>query len=223
MNNELIKKEEFGLQLIPMQIELKKENEHLLPVLKGKEESLISVFTTEKSIRQISFERRDELITYMCGLIVEISEMVKGFYLSPKACVKLSESILKDFPNLKLTDIKEVCDNIWKGKYGKSYQNIDGQTIMSIFGEHVNEKMKKIEEIRIIENNTFKHISEASSINEKTDNENYASDEKISEFKALFLERRRKNKEEEEKIIAEKKLALENEKNNLQKNFMKKE
>ena len=69
----------------------------------------------------------------------------------------LAEFILDDYYFLTLADIKAAFSMAIKGEFGKIYDRVDAQVVLSWFKEYSERKMNYVEDRRIIEHSKEKH------------------------------------------------------------------
>ena len=62
-----------------------------------------------------------------------------------------SKFILQYFPHLNLADLKVFFDKMKLGHFGKFYDSVDGQLILSKMEEYNQERMNEFEQIRFIQ------------------------------------------------------------------------
>lgn len=72
-----------------------------------------------------------------------------GKTMNPDQINKTSDYILKFFPHLNLADLRLFFDKMKLGHYGKFYDSVDGQLILSKMEEYSQDRMDEYEQMRL--------------------------------------------------------------------------
>ncbi|WP_326494328.1 DUF6633 family protein [Sphingobacterium sp. UT-1RO-CII-1] len=86
-------------------------------------------------------------------LVEFITDMVEflnvGKIMNPPQIEQTAVYVLQYFPHLNLADLKLFFDKMKLGHYGKFYDSVDGQLILSKMEEYSQDRMNEFEQIRM--------------------------------------------------------------------------
>lgn len=99
----------------------------------------------------------DFVQAYIEGWIVNIREFINvGRKMTDEQTQETAMLIVDEYYNLNLADINYIFKNAKLGKYGKYYDRLDGQIILSWFEEHFNNRCKTAADESIMEADRYK-------------------------------------------------------------------
>lgn len=99
----------------------------------------------------------DFIQAYIEGWIVNIREFINvGKKMTDEQTQETAMLIVEEYYNLNLADINVIFKNAKLGKYGKYYDRLDGQIILSWFEEHFSNRCKTAADESIREADRFK-------------------------------------------------------------------
>lgn len=99
----------------------------------------------------------DFIQAYIEGWIINIREFINvGKKMTDEQTQETAMMIVDEYYNLNLADINFIFKNAKLGKYGKYYDRLDGQIILSWFDEHFNNRCKTAADASILEAENFK-------------------------------------------------------------------
>lgn len=102
-------------------------------------------------------------LTVVSEFILDYVEFVNlGNNMNVKQVSQTSQMILSYFPHLNLADLRLFFDKMKLGHYGKNYNAVDGQKILSFIEEYNNERM---EEVASLKYEVHKQLKEAEKTN----------------------------------------------------------
>lgn len=113
----------------------------------------------------------DFVQAYIEGWVVNIREFINvGKKMTDEQTQETAMLIVDEYYNLNLADINLIFKNAKLGRYGKYYDRLDGQIILSWFEEHFNNRCKIAadESVRAAEqfkNDPFQRTSGAEKMN----------------------------------------------------------
>jgi len=104
--------------------------------------------------------RKDDQIIAIAVVTEFINDFVEflnvGKIMNASQIDQTSKFILQYFPHLNLADLKVFFDKMKLGHYGKFYDSVDGQLILSKLEEYNQERMNEFERAKSLEHNRFK-------------------------------------------------------------------
>jgi len=102
----------------------------------------------------------DFVQAYIEGWVVNIREFINvGKKMTDEQTQETAMLIVDEYYNLNLADINLIFKNAKLGKYGKYYDRLDGQIILSWFEEHLSNRCKGAADESIREADSFKNDS----------------------------------------------------------------
>lgn len=100
----------------------------------------------------------DFIQAYIEGWVVNIREFINvGKKMTDEQTQETAMLIVDEYYNLNLADINFIFKNAKLGKYGKYYDRLDGQIILSWFEEHFNNRCMVAADESILEADKFKN------------------------------------------------------------------
>jgi hypothetical protein len=102
----------------------------------------------------------DFIQAYIEGWIINVREFINvGKKMTDEQTQETAMLIVDEYYNLNLADINFIFKNAKLGKYGKYYDRLDGQIILSWFEEHLNNRCIAAADESIREADSFKSDS----------------------------------------------------------------
>ena len=99
----------------------------------------------------------DFVQAYIEGWIVNIREFINvGKKMTDEQTEETAMFIVDEYYNLNLADISYIFKNAKIGKYGKIYDRLDGQIILSWFEEHFSKRCSAAADASIMEAENYK-------------------------------------------------------------------
>ena len=99
----------------------------------------------------------DFIQAYIEGWIVNIREFINvGKKMTDEQTQETAMLIVYEYYNLNIADINFIFKNAKMGRYGKTYDRLDGQVILSWFGEHFKNRCNTAAEESIREAEIYK-------------------------------------------------------------------
>ncbi len=99
----------------------------------------------------------DFVQAYIEGWIVNVREFINvGKKMTDEQTQETAMLIVDEYYNLNLADINFIFKNAKLGRYGKYYDRLDGQIILSWFEEHFSNRCKLAAEESVREADQFK-------------------------------------------------------------------
>lgn len=99
----------------------------------------------------------DFIQAYIEGWVVNIREFINvGKKMTDEQTQETAMLIVDEYYNLNLADINFIFKNAKLGKYGKYYDRLDGQIILSWFEDHFNNRCAIAAEQSILEADKYK-------------------------------------------------------------------
>ena len=99
----------------------------------------------------------DFIQAYIEVWIVNIREFINvGKKMTDEQTTETAMLIVDEYYNLNLADINFIFKNAKLGRYGKYYDRLDGQIILSWFEEHFSNRCKSAADKSIMEAEQFK-------------------------------------------------------------------
>ena len=110
------------------------------------------------SIATVKRKFGDDFIqAYIEGWVVNIREFINvGKKMTDEQTRETAILIVDEYYNMNLADINLIFKNAKLGKYGKYYDRLDGQIILSWFEQHFSERCKLAAEESIREAENYK-------------------------------------------------------------------
>lgn len=88
-------------------------------------------------------------VAIVTEFIIDYAEFVNlGHNMNARQIAETSKLILSYFPHLNLADLKLFFDKMKLGHYGKNYNAVDGQKILSFIEEYNNERMEEVSNLK---------------------------------------------------------------------------
>lgn len=85
------------------------------------------------------------LITHM--LIDLVKFLNVGKTMNAEQVAQTAEIIMYDYAYLKVEDFKLCFNNVKKGRYGKTYDRIDGQVILDFLNTYVDDRIREADQL----------------------------------------------------------------------------
>ena len=111
----------------------------------------------------VSIKRKfgiDFIQAYIEGWIVNIREFINvGKKMTDQQTQETAMLIVNEYYNLNLADINYIFKNAKLGRYGKYYDRLDGQVILSWFDEHFRNRCMVAADESVREADNFKDVN----------------------------------------------------------------